>query len=227
MARPRRTDVKRDAGGRILASSYRLGRDEKRAALETRARDEQALAVWRRTLDQIQCGLIDPRLGTKLGRMFVIGDPLKISPQELEAGTRFAKILDDYDRLVLGKHRSAQAQDIMKTRGAPADIDNVETVHRTSNGLMTCLRVLGGNFIMSEGLGTVTRTGLCAATEMLCRNDDFVSDYKAAKAGLRLLADHFGLYDTAEGRIAAWHDPVAKEARTVGIVESWAPTVAR
>lgn len=213
--RPRRQDVERNAAGRIKPSVYRMGRAERRAAMDGLMNDENSLAIWRRIRDLTLSASIDARLGTKLGRMFVVSDPISISAHEFEAGLRFAQILFDYDRLVLGMHRTAQAQNLARTKGLAWTEENPKTIQRAGNALMLCLTALGGREVTRyykdqvEDRPVMVRDGVCAVTEALCR-DELVGDPKAAKTGLQLLAQHFGLYDGRTERLQRWQDRYRK-----------------
>lgn len=209
--RPRRQGVERDASGRIKSNFYRLSKPERRVAMDGLSTDKHALAVWKRTKELIVQQVIDPRLGTKLGKMFLIADPIGVTAAEFEAGNRFAQILFDYDRLVLGKHRTAQAQNLARVRGLGWIDENPDNVKRAANAVMLCLVALGGREIIradEEGREEKVwiKDGVCNVTEALCRDEDHVGNYRAAKVGLEILVGHFGLADDKSGRIKRWQD---------------------
>jgi hypothetical protein len=86
--------VRRDKAGRILETAARTGGEQKRQAQAQRFRQLGAE------------GVLDPRLGSTLGLMFVLGVPVKIGPQEYDAASWLADRLKAYDELVLALRRS-------------------------------------------------------------------------------------------------------------------------
>lgn len=86
--------VRRDKAGRILETAARTGGELKRQAQAQRFRQLGAE------------GVLDPRLGSTLGLMFVLGVPVKIGPQEYDAASWLADRLKAYDELVLALRRS-------------------------------------------------------------------------------------------------------------------------
>jgi len=86
--------VKRDRAGRILDS----------ALIQDRAGTRQAQAQRFRALGAQ--GVLDPRLGTTLGLMFVLHVPVRIGPEEYDAASWLADRLKAHDEIVLALRRS-------------------------------------------------------------------------------------------------------------------------
>lgn len=86
--------VKRDRAGRILES----------AQVQDRAGTRQAQAQRFRALGAQ--GVLDPRLGTTLGLMFVLHVPVRIGPEEYDAASWLADRLKAHDEIVLALRRS-------------------------------------------------------------------------------------------------------------------------
>lgn len=210
--RPRRRDVERDAVGRIKARAYRLSASERQAVKDSHARDAQSVAVWKRVRDMATNVACDPRLGTTLGKMLIVGDPLPIEPPLFEAGTRFAQILFVYDRLVLGKIPQVQAQNIAQQRGLSLSEPTPELVARAGYAMAKAMIALGGRLIAGDGrmlTNGVPRVAQCSlppraiAVEALCRESGNFGGYSPRDAveGLQVLASHFGLLDTVTDRL--------------------------
>lgn len=97
--------VRRDKAGRILETAARTGGEGKRAAQAQRFRQLGAE------------GVLDPRLGSTLGLMFVLGVPVKIGPQEYDAASWLADRLKAYDEIVLSLRRSPPSNAIERGTG--------------------------------------------------------------------------------------------------------------
>ncbi|MEN5084274.1 hypothetical protein ABE438_17475 [Bosea sp. TWI1241] len=97
--------VRRDKAGRILQTAERAGSAARRQAQAQRFRQLGAE------------GVLDPRLGSTLGLMFVLGVPVKIGPQEYDAACWLADRLRAYDETVLALRRSPPSNVIEKGAG--------------------------------------------------------------------------------------------------------------
>lgn len=97
--------LKRDKAGRILAT----------ASLEQGNGTRQAQAQRFRQLGAK--GVLDPRLGSTLGLMFVLHVPVKIGPQEYDAASWLADRLKALDEIVLDLRRSPPSSSIERGTG--------------------------------------------------------------------------------------------------------------
>lgn len=194
-----------------MARAYRLSASERQAVKDAHARDMQSVAVWKRVRDMATNVACDPRLGTTLGKMLVIGDPLPIEPPLFEAGTRFAQILFVYDRLVLGKIPQVQAQNIAQQRGLSLSEPTPELVARAGTAMAKAMIALGGRIIagddrvLTNGVPRIAQCSLpprAVAVEALCRESGNFGGYgpRDAVEGLQVLASHFGLFDSVSDR---------------------------
>lgn len=86
--------LKRDKAGRILATAER---DQSGGTRQAQAQRFRQLGAK---------GVLDPRLGSTLGLMFVLHVPVKIGPQEYDAASWLADRLKALDDIVLDLRRS-------------------------------------------------------------------------------------------------------------------------
>lgn len=107
--------VRRDKAGRILQTVKRSGSVSMRQAQMQRFRHLGA------------AGVLDPRLGSTLGLMFVVGEPVKLGAAEFDAASWLADQLKVYDELVLSLRRSPPSNAIERGTGGtkltPLEID--------------------------------------------------------------------------------------------------------
>jgi hypothetical protein len=201
---------------RTLSRARRMTKTDKRAAASSLDRDMQSVALWRRVREITSSIAVDPRLGTRLGRMFLISDPEPIDELLFEAGMRYSQLLFTYDRLVLGKIPQAQAQNLARQRGLSLSEPSTELVHLAGYKMLGCLLALGGRIIagddersLTNGIPRIARSSLGPAAlsvEAVCRDDGFGHGSSYVVEGLRLLAAHFGLYDNQAQRIRRWSE---------------------
>lgn len=171
--RPRRVDAPRDDKGRILRRYHRAMADA-----------PGNLNRWNRIRDVLVDQADQPELGTLLGRAFIIGDPVKISAAEFEAGERFAAILDAYDGIVLGITRSIRSPDFGTSVDGSGAGEGVreptqDVITEITNSMMEAERVLGE-----------AGPGVASATKALCR-DESAALGRLASLGLQALADYW------------------------------------
>lgn len=101
--------LKRDKAGRILESARR---DDSAGTRQAQAQRFRQLGAK---------GVLDPRLGSTLGLMFVLAVPVKIGPQEYDAASWLADRLKTLDERVLDLRRSPPSSSIERGTGGPRE----------------------------------------------------------------------------------------------------------
>lgn len=118
--------LRRDKAGRILKTAERTGDAAKRQAQAQRFRQLGA------------DGVLDPRLGSTLGMMFVLGVPVRISAPEYDAASWLADRLRAHDEIVLALRRSPPSNAIERGTGgtklSPLEIEASERKGRLEPG---------------------------------------------------------------------------------------------
>lgn len=222
--RPRRSDVERDASGKISTALYRPSRAERKDAKAELERDIKSVVTWRRVKDLVHNAAIDPRMGSELGRMFVFG---VISAEQFEAGTRFGDALADYDRIYLPQRRTAQAQDLNKVNGVSLHQRDETKERATAKSVMSridrCLGALGCEVKSASGDALNPARSwppVARITTELCRGEAIRPvDVINAVFGLTLLVDSFGLKDSPIQRARRKKADVSKKGNLISDTE--------
>lgn len=203
--RPRREGVERGATGKIKTGVYLV---EQSKASAKAAEDIHSLARWRAARIIVERMLQEPKLASPLGRMFLLGVPIKISKAEFEAGVRFGQILDAYDRVVLGINRDPKAQDINGARGralreGPGEDEVNRAISNFSHAEQALFDVREALVRMADGVEIPLGPGadLVNATKALVRGDDWERRAAFAVVGLKALARYWSLDGVQETKI--------------------------
>lgn len=190
--RKRRVGVERGANGEIKTSA-------KRAERKARGGDDwriQSVAKAQRAKMICETIIPDQRMATMLGRMNCIGHPKSISAQVYAAGEHAAKVLEAYDRLVLGVSRGPAER---STDGGGRSVASPPTENQIKDATKQFMRV-------EKALGSARLPGCANAVKKLLRGED-ISDGDAdlAVLGLKNLAKEFGFdaIDAGTARRAA------------------------
>jgi len=183
--------VKRDRAGRILDS----------ALIQDRAGTRQAQAQRFRALGAQ--GVLDPRLGTTLGLMFVLHVPVRIGPEEYDAASWLA---DRLNALELQALRAAGKSDALVDDEARRMIDQAEGI---KNEIRRAKAAMGGGTLGERRWKALTA---CCRDEGLATPDQI----RFAVEGMVEMAWAGGFYRTkrrkARNAKAAWgHDVNAVE----------------
>ncbi len=173
--RPARVGVPRGGTGRIKRS-FSAAEQEQREAAEAAADDRNArsLAQWRRAQEIVTALLPDTRLASPLGRMLLLGKPVRIDLAQYEAAERLFAILQTYDRLVLGVSRDARGIDLIGAHGRVLRAEpDAELVESAKVRMASCEAVLDGvDHAMGASRPAVKRsamTTVASATKDLVR----------------------------------------------------------
>lgn len=215
--RPMKASAPRDSAGKIPSSQYetperrallRAARKEAKKAEEARIQEDAgAIARWIRMREIITALSMDSRLGTLMGRMFILGQPVSITASQFEAGRRYANLLAAYDSVVLNASRSARSIDPNSTGGKALskepDPDMVEAIHIDVAECRGALVqwALGRSFKRLNY--QEPRHIVLNATQALVRGEDIpvIETMQAAVAGLQALARHWNLDQVPAERI--------------------------
>ena len=184
--RKRRIGVPRNKNGDILSTAKRAER-RNRGDDDWRARE---VAHWQRAKMIVQALIKDPRLGTPLGKMLLLGVPRAITAQMYAAGDHAFKILNLYDSIVLGVNRNPSGVVIGGVGGKSVLADpEDETIAGAANGLMRLERTLGRALM----------PGASNAVKVLLRGGE-VSDEQADLAilGLKELVKEYGFNEISD-----------------------------
>lgn len=195
--RPRRDGVERGAGGKIKTAVYTVEQTQRAKKADE---DVLALARWRAAKIVVEKMLAEPRLASPIGRMFLLGAPLQISEAEFEAGVRFGKILDAYDRIILGVVRDPKAQDVNAARGralrdGPSDDLVSQTIGNLQQAEKGLFNVREATVKMADASEIRLGPGadLVNATKALVRGEDWERRAAFGVVGLKALARFWGL----------------------------------
>lgn len=218
--RPRRVGVPRDGAGRIMASVHR---DLREQAKKEQKQDALEIAKWQSLKTEAIASARDPRLRTLFGRMFVLGEPASIDMEMFTAAARLEQLLFTYDVRVLNLYRGVQGQNLARERGLTLCEERDDLVREARNSYAIVLGVLGSHptkvFDRDAGDIVVVRPdALARATFGLCRNGGNDSlrtppEIALGVQGLKRLAEYWGLYDDASGRVRRWRDKETIAAR--------------
>ena len=154
-------------------------------------RDAACVVRWARMAMIIRELAIDPRMSSLCGRMLLIEQPYRLGAKEFEASVRLAQVLDDYDRLVLGVKRGAQAQDIDKAKGLSCGGETPAAA----------IRAASAAWVAAQGAMGLGGHGCASATMALVREDGYQGREQLGIAGLRALAVFWKISDVPEPRI--------------------------
>ncbi len=188
MARPKKQNVERGVTGKIKTAAYAARRA---AAKEETDRNAADVAKWARMAFVIRELGADARLASVCGRMLLIERPKRISAREFEASVRLAGVLDDYDRLVLGVKRAAQAQDVNKAVGLSCGSETPQAAVRRASAA----------WVEAQGVMGLAGPSCASATMAMIREEAWQHRLDDAIAGLRALVAHWKLNEVSEPRI--------------------------
>lgn len=158
--RPKRQDVTRDANGKIRE-------------------DVRKLPQWNKLRENARLISMDTRLATQRGKLFYVHT---ITETEFEAANRWADLLEGYDRLILGMHRTP----------ASAALERIgfgETGERPAEAIESFRARFKAAHDALLGAGKVAE----AAVTKLCRDETAGAMMGDAHRGLAKLIEHFGL----------------------------------
>lgn len=158
--RPRRFGVERYDNGRIRE-------------------DPRKHAAWNRIRDvHLEVGL-NPHMATQRGRMFFMQ---MLTELEFEVSNRWAELLEGYDRIVLGRRRTAPSPSFERTGHGESNHDDPEMVAEFKARFLKAHKALTDSGKLSE-----------VAVTRLCRDETAGAMLQEARRGLAALAVHFGL----------------------------------
>lgn len=190
MARPKKENVERGANGAIKSSS-KASYATRLAKKEQADRNAAAVVKWARMKEVMMKLAVDPLLQSPCGQMLLIEHPARLNAAEMAAAERLLEILNDYDVIVLGVRRSAQAQDIVSVKGGNLGAGpSPEAVKRASD-----------KFMEAEGILGRAGPGVASAAKALVRDEDWRHRLDNAVAGLKALAREWGLREVPEPKI--------------------------
>lgn len=219
--------VQRDKAGRILQTGEKQGGTQRQAQAQ---RFKQLGAA----------GVLDPRLGSTLGLMFVLGVPIKISAAEYDAASWLADKLRAHDDVVLDIRRSpssnaiergtgGRGEDALSLQAAGVRGAEVEAAASDRRALAQQIRAEIDRARAAMGAGVQGRLRW-QALQAACRSEglpttDQLSDFADAVVAL---ATAGGYYEEKKRRSAnpraAWgHDAEAIEIIRVVQGESGVP----
>lgn len=167
------------------------------ARKEVAERNVDEVVKWARMFAIVRELAANPRMGSVCGRMVLIGKPAPLSEREFAAADRLGGILDDYDRLVLGVKRAAQAQDVNKAVGLSCGSETPETAVKRASAA----------WVEAQGVMGLGGPGCASATMALVREEEWQHRLGLAIAGLRVLSEHWGLAAVPESKLknaVAW-----------------------
>ena len=188
MSRPKKQNVERGETGRIKTAAYTARRAAQKEETDRNAAD---VAKWARMAFVIRELAVDARLESVCGRMLLIERPRRLTAREFEASVRLAGILDDYDRLVLGVKRAAQAQDVNKAVGLSCGAETPQAAVRRASAA----------WVEAQGVMGLAGPSCAAATMALVREEAWQHRLDDAVAGIRALVVHWKLNEVSEPRI--------------------------
>jgi hypothetical protein len=144
MARPgrkRRVGVPRNANGEILTSAKNAERAARNGDKDWRVRE---VAQFQRAKMIVEALIKDPRLTSPIGKMLLLGAPRAITAQLYAAGDHALKIMNTYDRVVLGVCRDPSSVPLEGAggRSVAAEVDQ-SVVSSATQSLMRLERALG------------------------------------------------------------------------------------
>ena len=141
--------------------------------------DVRTVAQWGRYRDHMNELMLDPRIATAAGRLFLMK---RLTQSQFDAATRWSEMLDRYDVLILGKRRVAKTQSFERTspgEGASSDSDIVADFLARFKPAHHALLVAGK---IAE-----------LAVSRLCRDEGVGAYFDDVARGLDALAAHWGL----------------------------------
>ena len=188
MSRPKKQNVERGETGRIKTAAYTARRAAQKEETDRNAAD---VAKWARMAFVIRELAVDARMESVCGRMLLIERPRRLTAREFEASVRLAGILDDYDRLVLGVKRAAQAQDVNKAVGLSCGAETPQAAVRRASAA----------WVEAQGVMGLAGPSCAAATMALVREEAWQHRLDDAVAGIRALVVHWKLNEVSEPRI--------------------------
>lgn len=225
--RKRRDDAPRGATGRIKSQHYRSPAD--REALRAQIKDDaRAVRGWIVQREAARRMALDPMMGSRVGKMFVWGDPLWIDECQMEAAKRIAQIVFDYERKWLGAVSTPQAMDMAQVRGLRLSVDNEAAALRSRQLFDQLCEWLGayrrstfqGKVLdkVDHANGRLRNSAMFNAVRTLCYENEIPADIALAVTGLEIVADALGLRENSSGRLRRWRDDETKAARAAGIM---------
>ena len=180
--------VERGSTGQIKTAEKNARRLAQKEIVDRNAAE---VVKWARMAYVIRELAVDPRMGSVCGRMLLIERPARLNAKEFEASVRLLGVLDDYDRIVLGVKRAAQAQDVNKTVGLSCGSETPQAA----------IKAASARWIEAQGVMAAAGHGCASATMALVREEAWENRLGLAIAGLRALAHHWKIADVPEPRI--------------------------
>jgi hypothetical protein len=177
--RKRRIGVERGAGGEIKTAAKNAER-KARGGKEWRV---MQVAQAQRAKMIVDALIKDQRLSTPLGQMLLLGSPRAISAQVFAAGEHALKVLNAYDRVVLGVHRTPAGQSL---DGGGRSVGEPPTKEQVEDATKQFMRV-------ERALGAARMPGCASAVKRLLRGEQVtLEQVDLAVLGLKSLAKEFG-----------------------------------
>lgn len=190
--RPKKEGVERGSTGKITTAAYLAAKAAKKAEKKAEYdRNSADVVKWARMCAIIRELAFDARLSGVCGRMMLMERPARLSVKEFAASVRLYGILMDYDRLVLGLNRSIQAQNMNKAVGISCSIDAPSE----------SVKAAAARWIEVQGVMATAGKDCPSATMALVREEQWEGRIPLAIAGLRALAQHWGISEVQESKV--------------------------
>lgn len=152
------------------------------------AEDPTVVAIWPRTREAARLLVLDPRMGSQLGRLYVTG---RVTQAEYEAGDRWAGIVRDYKQrsgLEPGYPRPG-AVEVGRGRSVEPDPFHPRSEERARRAASKYDNAFVAVTGISDGIYVMR-----ALSDLVIRDEALTTERVVmAKRGLHALALHFGL----------------------------------
>ncbi len=170
--RPRRINVRRKPSGDVVESQAH------------RQEDPRTLTAWTRYRDHAVELALDERLSSLAGRLFFTR---RLTAAQFEAATRWSRMLDEYDVLILGKRRVTKPP--AYERQSPG-----ESSERSQDRIRLFLVAFHAAHAALLVAGKLSEV----AVNRLCRDEGVGALFDDIARGLDALAAHWGLTGKAK-----------------------------
>ncbi len=143
--------------------------------------DVRTVAQWNRYRDHVNELMLDPRIATSAGRLFLMK---RLTHAQFNAATRWAEMLDLYDVLILGKRRVAKSQSF--ERSSPGESPEKWGEQERVEEFLRHFRSAHAALLVA---GKISEVGV----NRLCRDEGVGAYFDDIARGLDALAAHWGL----------------------------------